>query len=317
MSNIPAVGLGLWKVPVEDCADVVYDAIAAGYRHLDSAADYGNEAEVGEGIQRALADGLCTREELWVTSKLWNTYHAPEHVRPALQRSLDDLKLDYLDLYMVHFPIALAFVPFEERYPPEWLHDPENPEAGMKLGTTPLHVTWAAMESLVTDGLVRELGVCNYNSGLLHDLMCYARIRPTTLQIETHPYLTQERLLRVCEQYALRPVAFSPLGALSYLELDMADREESLLENADVLRAAAAHDRTPAQILLRWNIQRGCAVLPKSRHTERLRENLSVTDFELDDQEMAAISALNRNRRFNDPGTFCEVAFNTFHPIYD
>jgi len=130
-------------------------------------------------------------------------------------------------------------------------------------------------------------------------------------------YLTQERLLRVCAQYDISPVAFSPLGALSYLELDMAGSEESLLENADVLRAAEAHGRTPAQVLLRWNIQRGCAVLPKSRRPERLRENLDLFDFTLAEDEMAAISALDRNRRFNDPGTFCEAAFNTFHPIYD
>lgn len=316
-TNLPKVGLGLWKVPNEDAAQTVYDAIAMGYRHLDSACDYGNEVEVGEGIARALTDGLCKREDLWVTSKLWNTYHAPEHVKPAFMKSLNDLGLDYLDLYMVHFPIALAYVPFEDRYPPEWVYDPNATSPTMKLGSTPLHVTWAAMEELAEEGLAKELGVCNYNSGLMHDLMTYARIKPTCLQLETHPYLTQERMLKLCAQYGVQPVAFSPLGALSYLELDMADSEESLLENEDVCRIAQRLGKTPAQVLLRWNIQRGCAILPKSSKSHRLKENLALFDFELSEQDMRDISSLNRNRRFNDPGYFCEAAFNTFHPIYD
>jgi D-xylose reductase len=117
---LPAVGLGLWKIPNEACEQVVYDAIKVGYRCLDSACDYGNEKEVGRGIKKALDEGAVKREQLWVTSKLWNTYHRKEHVRAACLRSLSDLGLEYLDLYLVHFPIALKFVPFEERYPPEW-----------------------------------------------------------------------------------------------------------------------------------------------------------------------------------------------------
>ena len=117
-SRMPAVGLGLWKIDSKNVAQAVYDAIKTGYRHLDSAADYANEADVGQGIKRAIEDGLCTREELWVTSKLWNTYHRQEHVAAACRKSLDDLGLDYVDLYLVHFPIALAYVDFADRYPP-------------------------------------------------------------------------------------------------------------------------------------------------------------------------------------------------------
>ena len=172
----PILGLGLWKIPNEHCADVVYSAIEAGYRHLDSACDYGNEVEVGQGIARAIDAGLCQRDDLWVTSKLWNTYHRKEHVKPALDRSLSDLGLDYLDSYLIHFPIAQPFVPFETRYPPEWLYDPEADPAEMKTDAVPLHETWLAMEGLVEQGLVRNIGVCNYNSGLLNDLMSYATI---------------------------------------------------------------------------------------------------------------------------------------------
>src|SRR6478752_5189252 len=130
--RLPAVGLGLWKVAKSAAAGLVREAIRTGYRHFDCACDYGNEAEVGTGVRSALAAGECRRDELWVTSKLWNTYHAREHVRPALERSLRDLGLDYLDLYLIHFPIAQEFVPFERRYPPEWFFDPAEAQPRMK-----------------------------------------------------------------------------------------------------------------------------------------------------------------------------------------
>lgn len=317
INEMPQVGLGLWKIAKEDCAQTVYDAIAAGYRHLDSACDYGNEVEVGQGIARAIADGLCTRQELWVTSKLWNTYHAPEHVQLALEKSLEDLGLDYLDLYLIHFPIAQAFVPIETRYPPEWFFDPAADEPSMKLAKVPLHQTWGAMESLVDKGLVKHIGVCNYNSALMHDLMTYAKIQPAVLQIESHPYNTQEKLIAMTQNYGVAVTAFSPLGALSYLELDMAGADESVLKQQVVLDAAARLNKTPAQVVLRWNVQRGCSIIPKSTKLARLKENIAIFDFELSDSEMSAISALNQDKRFNDPGDFCQAAFNTLHPIYD
>ena len=312
-----SIGLGLWKIANDQCAETVYNAIKLGYRHLDSACDYGNEVEVGQGITRALTDGLCSREELTITSKLWNTYHSPEHVKPALEKILTDLNLDYLDSFLIHFPIAQAFVPFEERYPPEWFYDPEADNPTMKLVQVPLADTWRAMEDLVHQGLVKRIGVCNYNSGLLHDLMSYATIKPAELQIESHPYLTQEPLIRLAKNYGMAVTAFSPFGALSYLELAMADADESVLTQEVITRAANKYNKTPAQIVLRWGLQRGCSVITKTTKTERLQENLDVFDFALADDEMAAISALNKNRRFNDPGKFCESAFNTFYPIYD
>jgi len=315
--SIPTVGFGLWKIQKEQCASVVYQAIKTGYRHFDSASDYGNEKEVGDGIKRAIDDGLCRRDDLWITSKLWNTYHAKEHVQPAIEKSLNDLQLDYLDLYLVHFPIALKYVPFETRYPAEWFYDPNLATPTMQLAKVPLHETWTAMENLVSNKLTRQIGVCNYNSGLLHDLINYATIKPAMLQIESHPYLTQERLIRLAKQYDIPVTAFSPLGALSYLELDMAGQKDSVLMQNVVIEAAKRLEKTPAQIVLRWGVQRGCSIIPKTSKIDRMSENLSIFDFELNEKEMTDISALNINKRFNDPGNFCEAAFNTFHPIYD
>jgi D-xylose reductase len=272
---------------------------------------------VGEGIRSALATGACSRKDLWITSKLWNTYHAREHVRPAVERSLRDLQLDYLDLYLIHFPIAQEYVSFDVRYPPEWFFDPNSKTPRIHFAKIPLHETWAAMEDLVRSGLVRNIGICNCGTALLRDLLSCARIQPALLQVELHPYLTQEKLVRFCRESGIAVTAFSPLGALSYMSLGMAGHGDSVLEQGVVHEAARRHHKTPAQVVLRWAVQRGTAVVVKTSRPERLTENLALFDFELAPEEMVAISGLNCNRRFNDPGVFCEAAFHTFCPIYE
>jgi D-xylose reductase len=227
------------------------------------------------------------------------------------------LKLDYLDLYLIHFPIALEYVPPEKRYPAGWVHDPDAAEPRMKPARVPISETWHAMEELVAAGLVKNIGVSNFGTSLLRDLLASAKIPPAILQVEMHPYLTQEKLVRFCHQEKIAVTAFSPLGAPSYVPLGMATENDSVMNEPVVREAAARLKRTPAQIVLHWAVQRGTAAIPKTSKVERLRENLSVFDFELSADEMNGISALDRNRRFNDPGVFCEIAFNTFFPIYE
>jgi len=218
--KMPSVGLGLWKVSGDIAADTVYEAIKAGYRLLDCAADYGNEAECGQGLKRAIDEGLVKREDVFITGKLWNTFHRKEHVREGCLKTMKDLGVDYLDLYHIHFPIALKYVPIEKSYPSEWLYSDEKnptPKFTEDVGVS-YKETWQAMEELHKEGLVRNIGACNIGVSMLREVLCYATVRPACLQVELHPRLSQSKLLRWCKENSIAVTGFSNLCSASYVE---------------------------------------------------------------------------------------------------
>lgn len=304
---------GFWKIDRNICASVCYEAIKNGYRRLDCACDYGNEKEVGEGITKAIKDGLCTREDLFITSKLWNTYHSPEHVTLACQRSLDDLQLTYLDEYLIHFPISMEYVPFGKKYPPEWF----NLNGKMIVIDNDMCLTWKAMEELVTKyKMTKTIGVCNFTTQLLRQIFSICTIRPSTLQIELHPHNSQEKLIRFAHLNGMNVTAFSTFGSTSYVEMSMATDIDSLLTKSSIVDIAISHKKSPAQVLIRWAVQRNTFPLTKTINGNRMKENRIVFDFILSDDEMNIINKLNKNHRYNDPGVFCE-GMGVFCPIYE
>ena len=249
------------------------------------------------------------REELFIVSKLWNSFHDGDRVAPICRKQLADWGVDYFDLYIVHFPISLKYVDPSVRYPPSWT----NSEDKLELGKATIQETWTAMETLVDQKMARSIGVSNFSAQLLMDLLRYARIRPSTLQIEHHPYLTQTRLVDFAQSEGIAITAYSSFGPLSFLELDLKHAQDTppLFEHSVIKGLAEKYKRSPAQILLRWATQRKIAVIPKSNNPTRLAQNLQVTDFDLETSEVESISALDKGLRFNDPiAVSCSSVWN-------
>lgn len=305
----PLVGLGLWKIPQDTAASQVYNAIKLGYRLFDGAADYGNEVEVGQGIKQAIDEGIVTREELFVVSKLWNTFHSPNNVKIGLQKTLSDLQLDYLDLYYIHFPIAQAFVPIDKSYPPGFGITEE-----FEFEEVPIIETYRALEEAHAAGKIRAIGVSNFSGALLQDLLRAANVKPSALQIEHHPYLVQPRLVEYAQKQGLQVVAYSSFGPQSFIELDHPKVKglKPLFEHEVIKTIAEKHAKQPSQVLLRWATQRGLAVIPKSSNKNRLLENLHVQDFDLSKEELEKISGLDEGIRFNDPWDWKNAGIPTF-----
>lgn len=291
----------------DTCADQVYNAIKTGYRLFDGACDYGNEKEAGQGVARAIKDGLVEREDLFLVSKLWNSFHDKEVVEKTTRKQLSDWGLDYFDLFIVHFPISLKYVDPSIRYPPGW----EDENGKFSPGKATIQETWTEMEKLVEKGLAKNIGISNFSAQLVMDVLRYAKIPPATLQIEHHPYLVQPGLVKYAQENGIAVTAYSSFGPASFIELDMeaAHGAPPLLEHATIKKAAEKHGKTPAQILLRWATQRGIAVIPKSNNQGRLQQNLDVTGWDLSSEELNSISALDMGLRFNDP---LAVSLHTF-----
>jgi alcohol dehydrogenase (NADP+) len=285
--KMPMLGLGTWKATPGEVGKAVQEAIRIGYRHIDCAAIYGNEAEIGKALEEVVQTGLVTREELWITSKLWNNAHAREAVSIALKKTLADLRLDYLDLYLVHWPVATR---------PDVIF-PKKADDFFSLAEMPLNETWAGMEECVENGRAKHIGVSNFNIKKIEELSS-AKIRPEVNQIELHPYLQQEEMLNYCKKSNIYLTAYSPLGSGDRPEAMKAANEPCLLENSTVMNIAQAHGCKAAQVLLKWAIERGTSVIPKSTHPGRLAENLAAANLKLDNQEMAELAKLERGFRY-------------------
>jgi len=285
--EMPILGLGTWKSKSGEVERAVEHAIKSGYRHIDCAACYGNEVEVGAGIKA----GGVARSELFITSKLWNNKHHPEDVEAACKKSLADLGLDYLDLYLVHWPVAFerGDVPF-----------PKNEDGTVRYDTTiPPIETWLAMEKLLAKGLVKSIGVSNFNSEQIADVLAKGSVVPVTNQVECHPYLNQAKLFNLCKDKGITLTAYSPLGSPDrpWAKPD----DVKLLDDPKIVAMAAKYGKSPAQIIIRWQVQRGVIVIPKSVTPARIVENSSVFDFKLTDAEMQEVDGYDCNGRLIVP----------------
>nr|BBH91998.1 oxidoreductase [Thermogemmatispora argillosa] len=264
--HMPQLGLGVFLTPKEQTIDSVLAAFENGYRLIDTAAAYHNEEEVGEAIRRS---GL-PREELFITSKLWNSDHGYDQALKGLETSLKKLGLDYLDLYLIHWPLPMKGLTVQ---------------------------TWKALERAYKDGKVRAIGVSNFKPAHLERLLQESEIVPAVLQIELHPTFTQEETRNYARAHGIQVESWFPLGG---------QRSKDTLLNMPLLtQLAAKYGKTPAQIVLRWHMQLGLVAIPKSVRPERIRENREIFDFELSQEDMAAISALDTGVRLGpDPDTF-------------
>lgn len=292
--SIPILGLGTWKSGKGEVYNALRTAIKIGYRHFDCAAVYGNEKEVGEALSAALKDGDITREEIFVTSKLWNDSHAPKDVRPALEQTLSDLQLEYLDLYLIHWPVALTKGAEMEYAPDEFI----------SLEELPLSDTWAEMENAMRDGLIKSIGVSNFSIKKLQNLKANSDIVPAVNQVESHPFLAQDRLIEYCKQNDIVVTAYAPLASRDRPDSLKAENEPPLLEQPVILNIAKKHNATPAQILIAWQINRDIVVIPKSVSPTRLQENFDAQFIVLDDEDMKKIASLDRGYRYVNSKAF-------------
>ena len=288
---IPAFGLGTWKSHEDSAYRAVKEALRIGYRHIDGAWIYRNEEEVGRAIRESIEAGTVVREEIFLTSKLWNSFHAPEDVEKGCQESLEALGVEYLDLYLMHWPVAFRPGPMM----------PENVDGFWPLSEMPLSKTFTAMAKLQEQEMVKSIGVSNFSISKLEKLITESQIVPTVNQVELHPYNPQNDLLAYCRDKGIHLTAYSPLGSGDRPDSMKAKNEPLLLENKDMQAIAVEEGVSSAQLLIAWAIDRGTSVIPKSTNPERIAQNLAAASQTLSDQARAAIDAIDIRFRYVSP----------------
>ena len=288
--RMPVLGLGTWKSEPDEVYGAVRSAIEVGYRHIDCAAIYQNEEEVGRALTDAFQAGDATREEVWVTSKLWNDSHASEHVGTALQTSLNKLQLEYLDLYLIHWPVAL-------RHGTEL---PRGPQDFLPLSEVPLASTWEAMLKVSEQDLARQVGVSNFSQRTIAQVRDATGQTPAVNQIELHPYLQQDALVAGCKELGVAVTAYSPLGSPDSAAMLGRHDDVLLTQHPTITQIAEAHGATPGQVLIAWALARETSVIPKSVNPKRIAENWAARELTLTLADMTAIAALDRHQRMVD-----------------
>lgn len=293
--KIPSLGLGTWKAEPGEIYQTIRTAIELGYRHFDCAFIYGNEKEIGAALNDAIMVGEVNRQELFITSKLWNTHHRAEDVIIAIKQSLKLLGLDYLDLYLMHWPVAQKKdCPF-----------PQSADDLISLKDIPLDSTWQGMEECVMAGLVKNIGVSNFSIKKLKKIQKGANIKIAMNQVELHPLLQQKELLEFCNKEKIVLTAYSPLGSRDRHPSMKAADEPNMFEIPEIVSIANDHKCSPAQVLIAWAINRGTVVIPKSTNKDRLKQNLDASEIILSDSDMHTISSLDRRYRYVKGEFFC------------
>jgi len=306
--QMPSLGLGTWKSSPGVVKKAIIEAIKLGYRHIDCAAIYGNEKEIGEALTECFETGIVQRDELWVTSKLWNDSHKMEDVESALRQTLSDLQLEYLDLYLVHWPVALE----------RGVQIPENKEQYISLNEISITETWKGMQEAVKKGLAHHIGTSNFSAKKLKQLIDFGGQAPEMNQVELHPYLQQESLIQFCKTNNIHVTAYSPLGSMDRHASMKKEGEPIPLENETIKKIATEKGVTPAQILISWQLNRRVSVIPKSTNPERLKENFEAQHIELNSDDMKAIGSIDQHRRIVDGSFFtCEEKGYTMASLWD
>lgn len=281
--TIPSIGLGTYKSAPNEVKDAVEYAVSIGYRHIDTAKLYGNESEIGDALTNILRDGKVKREDLFITTKLWNNFHQKKSVVPQIKESLKLLKLDYVDLYLIHWPFA-----FKE--------DAELlPTDSSAYSDVDYVETWEGMEECVDQGLAKSIGLSNFNEQQIDRVLQNCKIKPVINQIEVNPNLSQSELIKFCKDRHIVVTAFCPLERFG------ASRDPAYpgptAQDPNVIEIAKKYNKTPAQIILRYLLELGISVIPKSVNPTRIKENFEVTDFDLDSEDIEYLKSRNKDAR--------------------
>ena len=311
--EIPAIGMGTFaseNYSAGEVAAAVQEAVKLGYRHIDCAAVYGNEKEIGKALNELFEEGVVERKELWITSKLWNDKHGEDDVIPACKQSIEDLQVGYLDLYLTHWP-------FPNAHPPGADVGSRDPNAQPYIHENYMK-TWRQMEKLVDQGLVRHIGTSNHTIAKMTRLLHDARIKPVANQMELHPHFQQPELFRFLINNGIQPIGFSPLGSPKRPERDRTEKDTVDIEDPAIVQIAENHGIHPALVCLKWAVQHGQIPIPFSVKPGKLQSNLeAVTKDYLTDEEMTQIAGIDKNCRLIKGQVFLWKDDQTWEDLWD